>query len=173
MKKILIIIAIIISIVSVNKSKAEGIIIPHESIRFRVIANSNTIDDQVIKNDITLYMEKYIKEILENTKTKEESLNKLLKNKENIDNYLKEYIKKNNLNIKYKINIGKNYFPEKEYKGVKYQSGLYDSLVIELGKSSGMNWWCVIYPPLCLIEEDTNNVEYTTLVEEVLSNYNM
>ena len=79
----------------------------------------------------------------------------------------------NNIKENFNINIGNNYFPDKNYKGVKYQAGYYDSVVINLGDSKGLNWWCVIYPPLCLIEEDTEQVEYTSLVSEILSKFDM
>ena len=173
MKKILIIAAIIISVMVINKERNEGIVIPKNSIRFRVIANSNSINDQLIKNNISIYVEEYISNLLKDAKTKDDSLNKLLENKENIEKHVQKYLDINNINQKFNVMIGENYFPEKKYEGVIYNAGYYDSLVINLGDNQGMNWWCVVYPPLCLIEEDTKNVEYTTLVEEILSNYNM
>ena len=72
----------------------------------------------------------------------------------------------------YKINYGINYFPKKIYKGVIYPEGEYESLVITLGSGLGDNWWCVLYPPLCLIEDNkiTDDVEYRLLVQDVLYN---
>ena len=65
-----------------------------------------------------------------------------------------------------------NYFPSKEYKGVKYEEGYYESLVITLGKGEGDNWWCVLFPPLCLIEgEEDTEVEYKSIVMEILDKY--
>ena len=78
----------------------------------------------------------------------------------------------NNIEESFKISIGSNYFPNKKYKGVEYKEGYYDSVVIELGESSGLNWWCVIYPPLCKID-NVEEAEYTTLVGEILSNFDM
>ena len=51
---------------------------------------------------------------------------------------------------KKEINYGKNYFPEKNYKGITYEAGEYESLVISLGEAEGNNWWCVMYPALCI-----------------------
>ena len=66
-----------------------------------------------------------------------------------------------------------NYFPEKEYKGVVYEEGEYESLVITLGNGLGENFWCVLFPPLCLLdtEEEPENVEYTSFVKEVIDKY--
>ena len=65
------------------------------------------------------------------------------------------------------------YFPKKEYKGVEYNEGNYESLVITLGEGKGDNWWCVLFPPLCLIdaEEQTSDVEYKFLVKEIIKHF--
>jgi stage II sporulation protein R len=74
----------------------------------------------------------------------------------------------------YNLNYGDNYFPEKSYKGVKYPSGTYESLVVTLGSGKGENWWCVLYPPLCMMdnkESNLNNVEYASFIEELFNKY--
>ena len=77
-----------------------------------------------------------------------------------------------NYNLPYSINFGLNYFPEKEYKGIVYEEGYYESLLITLGEGKGNNWWCVLFPPLCLLEaEENTEVEYTSLVGELLEKY--
>ena len=71
----------------------------------------------------------------------------------------------------YDINYGINFFPEKEYDDYVYQEGNYESLVIKLGEAKGNNWWCVMYPPLCLIDQNSNNkedVEYKLYIKEIL-----
>ena len=71
----------------------------------------------------------------------------------------------------YKINFGNNYFPDKEFKGVVYKEGEYESLVVTIGKGEGDNWWCVLFPPLCLLEGSDNNssdVEYRSWVKDML-----
>ena len=72
----------------------------------------------------------------------------------------------------YQINFGTNYFPRKTYKGVIYEAGNYESLVITLGKGLGENWWCILYPPLCLIDENTttSDVEYRLIIQDILNN---
>ena len=50
---------------------------------------------------------------------------------------------------------------------------MYESLVITLGKGEGDNWWCVLFPPLCLLEENENtqDVEYHFLVKDIIDKY--
>ena len=159
MKKIIVIL-FVISLAYVYTNKDE-IIIPKDSIRFRIIANSNSIEDQNLKNIIK-------DELINNVFTK-------LDNK-NIDNSINNtipLIKKelNKYNINYDIFYGINYFPSKTYKGINYPSGNYKSLVITLNKGLGNNFWCVLYPPLCFVENDNStNVEYKSIVKEIINN---
>jgi stage II sporulation protein R len=46
-------------------------------------------------------------------------------------------------------------FPDRTYAGITVPAGTYDSLIIRIGKAEGRNWWCVMYPPLCLLSADT------------------
>lgn len=174
MKK-LILIVIIITIVSVMKDLVtqELVIIPEESIRLRVIANSDTEEDQNIKKKVTQSLEKNIKDILLSSKTIEESRNKINENMLSINNNVKKTLEEENCNMEYEIAFGENYFPEKNYKGVLYKEGKYESLVVTLGKGEGKNFWCVLFPPLCLLDEksDTEDVEYHLLVTDILDKY--
>ena len=75
-------------------------------------------------------------------------------------------------NTNYDINFGYNYFPKKEFKGVEYKEGMYESLVVTLGNGEGNNWWCVLFPPICMIEaEESTDVEYTTMIKEIMNKY--
>ena len=80
----------------------------------------------------------------------------------------------NNYNIPFNLNYGNNYFPEKEYKGITYKEGYYESLVVTLGEGAGDNWWCLMFPPLCLMEaeeKELNNVEYKIFIKDVFKKY--
>ncbi len=72
------------------------------------------------------------------------------------------------LNVKY----GMNYFPEKIYKGEKYPEGEYESMVIEIGEHSGDNYWCVLFPPLCMIDaEESEEAEYSFFISEMIKKF--
>ena len=72
----------------------------------------------------------------------------------------------------YNINYGLNYFPKKEYKGITYKEGYYESLVVTIGDGKGDNWWCVLFPPFCLIENDKKtDVEYRLYIKDMLEKY--
>ena len=111
-------------------------------------------------------------ELLKNTKGVEEARRIINNNLTYIDEEVRLTLMKLNYELGYDINFGLNYFPSKEYKGITYEEGYYESLVITLGEGKGENWWCVLFPPLCLIEANENDeVEYTSFVKELLEKY--
>lgn len=167
MKKIIIVLFLFTLILFINQGEEE-FIIPDNAIRLRVIANSNTFEDQATKMEIKNNIEDILKNDLISTIDKKEAdeiiHNKIPEIKSMINNY----------NLSYQLNYGQNYFPEKSYKGVKYESGIYDSLVVTLGKGSGENWWCVLFPPLCLMEAEESNmkeVDYEWFVKDIFKKY--
>ena len=51
--------------------------------------------------------------------------------------------------------MGVRYIPEKTYGDITFPAGNYEALTITLGEGLGENWWCVLFPPLCLLDEGT------------------
>ena len=167
MKKIIIIlIPILFFIAKVNAN-----MIPSDAIRIRVVANSNSEYDQQIKYKVSDYLKSEMYMLLKDTKSKKEA-NKIIENNlKKIDNNIYSILKRENYNLGYTINYGKNYFPEKKYKGVTYEEGYYDSLLVTLGKGEGENWWCVLFPPLCLVEaEENEKIEYNFFLFDIIKN---
>lgn len=165
MKKIVfIIISVVVGILVYQKNNE--IIIPSDAIRIRIVANSNSIND--------LYEKKKLKEEIKNEIYKMISMANTTMEadiiiRDNLDE-IKELISSKTSD--FTINYGLNYFPRKEYKGVIYPDGDYQAIVITLGAGLGDNWWCVLYPPLCMIEDNNNteDVNYRLLVADLINN---
>ena len=167
MKKLIIVLFLVTVLILVNKKETK-ILIPEDAIRFRIIANSNKIEDQTQKIKIKEEMEPVIANILSTSNSLDETRKEIKNNMYEVKDILNKY------DISYKINYGFNYFPEKNYKGVTYKAGEYESLVVTLGDGLGDNWWCVLFPPLCLLEaseDDYDDVVYTSYVKELLNKY--
>ena len=168
MKKLIVFLFTIVVLISLFSSTENNVLIPTNSIRFRIISNSNNIKDQEIKLSIKQELEPLIKEILDNSDSLLETKTSIEKNMDNFKNIIEKY------NVNYEINYGNNYFPEKEYKGVTYPSGNYESLVITLGSGLGENWWCVLFPPLCLLEAEesqSSDITYSSYIKEIIDKY--
>ena len=167
MKKIIVCLFIVTVLVLVNKEEIK-VLIPEDAIRFRIIANSNSIEDQKEKIEIRNELEPIIGDILTNSTTKEETKTEINNNLYKINHVIDKF------NTTYDVNYGLNFFPEKNYKGVTYKEGNYESLVITLGDGLGDNWWCVLFPPLCLLEANDTNYEdltYTSYIQALINKY--
>ena len=163
MKKIIYIVLILVVLCFFFKDN--NTYLPEDSIRFRIIPSSNASQDQALKMNIKKELETNLFELVADSKSAEETRQIIKENETTIKETLDKY------NIKYNIKYGTNYFPTKEFDGVTYEEGNYESLVIELGEAKGNNWWCVMYPPLCLLEDKNKEekVEYTSFIGETLS----
>lgn len=164
MKKIIYVILIIFVLSIFMLSNDKQTIIPDESIRFRIIANGDDIKDQTLKQNIRKELETNLFTLIENSKSIEETRKIINDNQDLIEETLEKY------NTPYNITYGYNYFPEKEYDGTTYSAGDYESLVITLGEAKGQNWWCVMYPPLCLLDSEEEDVEYDFFLNKIFKN---
>ena len=146
--------------------------IPKEAIRVRVIANSNDSYDQKIKSNVKNIVTNDMFKLVSDAETLDGARDIIKNNIPSLSADINKYLKNVNYNYDYNINYGYNYFPQKKYKGVTYDEGMYESLVITLGNGKGDNWWCVLFPPICMIEaEETNSVEYTTFIKDIMNKY--
>ncbi len=161
----------IISLILFYKTKEDNTTIPADSIRFRIIANSNSPRDQKIKEDIKKSLESDMLYILKDSKSINET-RKLINN--NMEKFKKTLNKETlNLDYSYNINYGLNYFPEKEFNGKTYKEGYYESLLVTLGEGKGDNFWCVLFPPFCIMEAEetkTNDIEYKLFIKNFIKN---
>lgn len=171
-RTIIVFIIIILTYIIIGNVVAKNNIIPDDAIRIRVIANSNSKYDQEIKNKVKDQVESDMYNILKNVNRIEEARNRIEENLSTVEADIDKTLQDEEYKLPFKVNFGLNYFPEKEYKGIKYEEGYYESVVVTLGEGLGDNWWCVLFPPLCLIEaEEATDVEYTTMVKTIIDKY--
>lgn len=173
MKTIFIFLVTALVYVFLGNNLNQEIIIPKESIRFRIIADDNTEASEEIKFKIKMLIELELSEILDEKDNFLSSKAKIENSLKRLENKVNSMLKKEKILESVQISYGSHFFPEKFYNGVKYQSGFYESLVVILGNGLGNNWWCVLFPPLCNLEnKNYSNEEYKLLVWEIIKKYN-
>ena len=117
--------------------------------RLHILANSDSTYDQNIK----LMLKNYI---LENTqdiiggKTLNEAIENAKNNTKEITDMCNEYLKSKGFDYKVKVNVVKEYFKTRVYDDFTLPAGKYNSLKIEIGEGKGHNWWCIVFPSVCL-----------------------
>lgn len=121
-------------------------------IRLHVIANSNSKEDQAVKLKVRDALLKYMQSKSTNLKTTDEAKKVILDNISSIQNIAKDTLITNGFDSQVKVYFGNFEFPTKVYGDVILPSGIYQSLRVVIGKGSGANWWCVMFPPLCFVD---------------------
>ncbi len=169
MKKIFIFILTIVTLFSViTNIKAKESIIRDNTIRFRILANSNSIYDQNIKIQVRNVIQNEILKLVKDCNNKEETRKVLINNKIHLEELTRKTLNELNYDKDFEINYGYNYFPKKKYNNNIYKEGKYESLVIKLGEGKGDNFWCILFPPLCLLEsEDNSNTKYSFYLKDL------
>lgn len=159
MKKILL--GLIITLFIFNIFSNENNNINNELIRIRVLANSNSEYDLNVKENVSADLKKELYKLLVNVNDINNARKTINDNMNSIDNIVSRNLE--NVNYSYQISYGLNYFPEKKYNDITYEAGEYESLLVTLGKGEGENWWCILFPPFCLLEaeESSQKVEYS------------
>lgn len=168
MKKLTSVILIFIATIFIINGNNANI---DEMIRIRVIANSNSKYDQKLKMSVSNELSKNLYNLLKDETNINNARTLIKNNLSNIDDTVNKLLKDERYS--YNINYGMNEFPKKEYNGTIYKEGKYESLLVTLGQGKGDNWWCILFPPLCLLdatkeEENNENIEYKSFFKEII-----
>jgi stage II sporulation protein R len=129
-------------------------------IRFHVIANSDNAEDQSLKLKVRDKVLEYISPKLKNCKSIEESREIIQANDEAIRSIAQQVVKKSGYSYQVATELSKQRFPVKTYGNITLPQGEYEAYRILIGNSSGQNWWCVMFPPLCFIDITKGEVSY-------------
>jgi len=119
-----------------------------EILRFHVLANSDSEEDQEEKLKVRDAVVRKLQPLLEKSSSREETEKILLQQMDMIEETAGTVVNSK----KVKVSLTKDWFPEKTYGDCTFPSGEYRALRIEIGEARGHNWWCVLYPGLCFID---------------------
>ncbi|HWO98619.1 MAG TPA: stage II sporulation protein R [Bacillus sp. (in: firmicutes)] len=130
----------------------EPIVIPDEAIRLRILANSDSDEDQALKREVrdrvNAEINKWVAEL-----TSVEAARELIKSRlPIIQGIAEEVVEEKQAGQEVKVDFGTVRFPTKLYGQYLYPAGEYEAILITLGKGEGANWWCVLFPPLCFLD---------------------
>lgn len=124
-------------------------------LRLHIIANSDSTKDQNLKlfvrDQILHSLQNDMKEVHSASEAKKITQKHLTQ----IQTAAQKALVSKHCNASVKVAVGKRYFPVKQYGDLTFPAGTYDALCIEIGKAKGHNWWCVLFPSLCFVDETT------------------
>lgn len=121
-------------------------------IRFHVRANSDSKEDQQLKLKVKDAIVNYLNPILSESESIDESRQLLAINADNIEQLAIQVLEAEGSSYGVNVYFEQSYFPMKSYGDVTFPPGVYEAFRVDIGESSGKNWWCVLYPPLCFVD---------------------
>lgn len=127
--------------------------IAEDVVRFHVLANSNSEEDQALKLLVRDNVLKTIAPRVEGCQSKAEAIKALRENSFLIKQTALNTITESGKDYSVKVKFENCMFPLKNYGKASFPAGYYDALRIEIGNADGKNWWCVMYPSLCFVDE--------------------
>ena len=130
-------------------------------IRLHVIANSDTAEDQALKLQVRDAVLVQATEILENAADMEEAQRTLQQVLPELEATAAEVVKEKGCAYRVSARLERTEFPEKVYDGFALPAGEYLALRLVIGEGAGQNWWCVVFPPLCMTA--ATNLEETAV----------
>ena len=120
--------------------------------RLHVIANSDSDEDQSLKLQVRDKLLDYMNSITANVRSKDDAIKIAQDHQKDFQIIAEQTILDKGYSYPVTVEIGNYEFPTKQYGDITLPSGYYDALRVKIGKASGHNWWCVMFPPLCFVD---------------------
>ena len=131
--------------------------ISNEVFRLHILANSDEDYDQQLKLKVRDKVLIYTESLFESAQSKEEAENLISNNLQDICNTAQKEVTDNGYDYSVTAQITKMYFTTRTYESYTLPSGMYDALRITIGSGEGHNWWCVMYPSICISSEESKD----------------
>ncbi|SFI66997.1 stage II sporulation protein R [Thermoflavimicrobium dichotomicum] len=126
--------------------------IPEQAIRLRILANSDTVQDQWLKRKVRDQVVEEIQSWAAQPRNLDEARKLIGKRIPLFQQIAEQTVRQYGFTYPVKVDFGQVPFPTKLYGEKVYPAGNYEALRITLGKGEGDNWWCVLFPPLCFVD---------------------
>lgn len=119
-------------------------------LRLHVIAASDSDADQSVKLSVRDALLEVIPDLLDGCRTLEDAVSAAQKGSETLLSTARGELSRLGAGYDAYLTLGEEYYPTREYEGLRLPAGRYTSLRVVLGDGQGKNWWCVLFPSLCL-----------------------
>jgi stage II sporulation protein R len=168
-----------LNLVGTKSSNSEGNIrilnydeVKDALIRFHVIANSDSDEDQKLKIEIKNKVINYLYPYLNSSESLDQSRQIIKDKMADVKKLAEQIVKDNNYKYNIKVELSRENFPDKSYGNITLPQGNYEAFRIIIGSGQGKNWWCVMFPPLCFVDESKAQVEYDETENKIKAKQN-
>lgn len=128
-------------------------------LRLHILADSDSDEAQKVKLLVRDAVLEAGAELFEKNTDAAEAAEKILSNKEMLEETADRVLRENGFSYKATLSVTEEYFDTRQYEDIRLPAGRYRACRIVLGEGKGKNWWCIMFPPLCLpaVTENTED----------------
>lgn len=119
-------------------------------LRFHIVANSNSAYDQQNKMSVRDGIAELCSELFYTADSKQEAMTEAVNNKAVIETAARQILKERGCDDSVLVTVTKRFFPTRQYEGVSLPAGVYDTVDVVIGDGDGQNFWCVMFPDICV-----------------------
>ncbi len=138
-----------------------------EVFRLHILANSDSDEDQALKLNVRNAVLSCGEPLFKNCKSLSEAVEIGRKNTELFKNAAQKCIIDNGYDYPVNVYVDKEYFNTRKYNQITMPGGVYNALKIEIGQAKGRNWWCVMFPAICLPSVSEDEINKYLSVDEI------
>lgn len=131
--------------------------------RLHIIANSDSAEDQRVKLLVRDALLEYEARHMRGASDREQAKSALMMDGEALLETVEKTLRENGFSYGAQLYVGTFAFPERSYAEKTYPAGNYEALRVVLGDGQGKNWWCVMFPPLCILELPNGEIDVERL----------
>lgn len=141
--------------------------IPEKVLRLHVLANSDSERDQTLKRKVRDAVLRESGVLFSKAKTKEEAVELAARNRDALEAAARSALRENGCTEPVSASLERTYFNTRTYGEITLPAGCYDALQVRIGKGEGHNWWCVMFPSLCVPSAVGTKMEDVLTEEEM------
>lgn len=124
--------------------------LPRDVVRLHVVANSNGAEDQAVKLLVRDAVLEEAARWYQGAGSMEEASSRLCTHLQSIAGAARQVLEEQGMDYSATAQMTEMYFPTRDYGDFRLPAGRYRTLRVTLGEGAGKNWWCVVFPSLCL-----------------------
>lgn len=131
-------------------SSASRAALAGQVLRLHVVANSDSAEDQAVKLQVRDAVLEQAQPLLEGVEDSDGAAAVLTQHLTELEQTARQTLTAAGHSAEVTVSIEDQWFPTKDYDGFSLPAGQYRALKVVIGEGEGQNWWCVVFPPLCL-----------------------
>ncbi|MDD3269607.1 MAG: stage II sporulation protein R [Syntrophomonadaceae bacterium] len=138
-------------------------------LRLHVIANSDNPSDQALKIEVKDAVVKMMNQEFDDLDNAEEARSKAIQDIPKIKKAAEQMIASRGYDYPVQVSVGDSQFPSKTYGNLVFPAGQYQAVKVIIGEGEGKNWWCVLFPPLCMVSSSDKGLTLNSSKEAKVS----